>query len=63
MFENYLSGIKNIGVYPLISLLVFFAFFLSLFIWWALASKKHLEEMSNLPLKETNDVENDKPNN
>lgn len=63
MFQNYLSGIKNIGTYPLISLLVFFVFFLGMAIWWIGASKKHLDEMSNLPFDGDNNIENNKPNN
>ena len=61
MFENYLSGIKNISTYPLISLLVFFVFFVGMAIWWIRASKSHLDEMSNLPFKDNNNVENNKP--
>ncbi len=53
MFKNYLKGIEGIGNYPLFSLIVFFLFFAVVFIWVVMADKKHLAEMSKLPLNDT----------
>ena len=50
MFENILETIDGIGIYAMFSLLVFFIFFIGMFIWVIKADKKHLEEMSHVPL-------------
>lgn len=49
-FINYLEGIANIGIYPLISLLVFFIFFVVLSIYVMVADKKHIDTLSRIPL-------------
>ena len=46
MFNNYLQSIEGIGIYPLISMLVFFIFFVVMLIWLFKADKNHLREMS-----------------
>lgn len=59
-FINYLSGITDIGIYPLISLLIFFLFFTALIIYIFRADKTYLKYMSDMPLtKEQRDVKND----
>ncbi|MBI3519166.1 MAG: cbb3-type cytochrome c oxidase subunit 3 [Bacteroidetes bacterium] len=54
-FKNYLESITGIGIYPLISLMIFVVFFalVSFYVWKG--NKKHFEELSNLPI---NDNEN-----
>lgn len=48
--KNYMETIDGVANYPMISLLIFFVFFVLLF-WWVLtASKQHVKEMSELPL-------------
>lgn len=49
-FINYLEGIANISIYPLISLLVFFFFFVALTIYVVLADKNKIEKLSRIPL-------------
>ena len=50
--KNHMESMEGIATYPMISLLIFFVFFTLLF-WWVLtASKKHIKEMSELPLDE-----------
>lgn len=50
--KNHMESMEGIATYPMISLLIFFVFFALLF-WWVLtASKKHIKEMSELPLDE-----------
>lgn len=51
MFENYLSSIEGVGIYPIISLLVFFIFFVVLFIWAIKVDKNYLKKMRELPLE------------
>ncbi len=56
MFKHYFEGIQNIEVYPIISLLIFFAFFVGLFLWISGLSKGHISEMRNLPLEDDEEV-------
>ncbi len=50
--KNYMETIDGVANYPMISLLIFFVFFVLLF-WWVLtASKQHVKEMSELPLED-----------
>lgn len=48
-FINYLESIAGVGIFPLISLCIFFAFFVILCIWALKVSKEHLNEMKNIP--------------
>lgn len=49
--EN-LERIEGVANYPMFSLLLFFVFFVTLFVWVLTASKTHIREMSDLPLKD-----------
>lgn len=52
MYKNVLQGIDNIAVWPVISFLIFFTFFL-LLLWWVFtADKKFIQEMSKKPLED-----------
>lgn len=51
-FRNYLETISGIGIYPLISLLVFFTFFLGCLIYVIKADASVMDEMKNIPLDE-----------
>jgi cytochrome c oxidase cbb3-type subunit III len=51
-FRNYLETISGIGIYPLISLVIFFVFFTSLLIYVFRLDKKSVDRMSRLPLKD-----------
>ena len=61
MFKNYFKGIEGIADYPVISLVLFFLFFVMMIAWWMRLSKKNLEELSRLPFAagETNVEKND----
>ena len=50
--KNHMESMDGIATYPMISLVIFFVFFALLFWWVATASKKHIKEMSELPLDE-----------
>lgn len=49
MFKNYFEGIENIEIGPVISLTIFFLFFVGLIIWVLKADKKYINKMKNLP--------------
>lgn len=52
--KNYMDSIEGIEVYPIISLLIFFTFFVVLF-WWVITAKKdYINTVSNLPLENQN---------
>lgn len=50
MFKHYFEIIDGIDIYPVISLLIFFLFFISVTAYLFLVDKKYLREMSSLPL-------------
>jgi len=48
--KNHMISIDGIEVYPIISLLIFFGFFIALG-WWVIKSKKtYIDKVSQLPL-------------
>ncbi len=50
--KNHMESIDGIATYPMISLLIFFVFFVVLFWWVFTASKEHIKEVSELPLED-----------
>jgi cbb3-type cytochrome oxidase subunit 3 len=48
--KGHLESITGIEIYPLISLIIFFTFFVALFFWVFTAKKEHIKKMSNIPL-------------
>ncbi|WP_276133146.1 CcoQ/FixQ family Cbb3-type cytochrome c oxidase assembly chaperone [Polluticoccus soli] len=52
-FKHYLEGIAGIGVYPMISLVIFFGFFSLLTIWAIKVRKDYVNTMKQIPLSET----------
>jgi len=48
-FKNYLENITGINIYPMASLIIFFAFFSLLTIWAIKANKRYINEMKQLP--------------
>ena len=51
-FKNYLESITGIGIYPLISLIIFVVFFGLVTLYVMKGNKKHFKELSNLPFNE-----------
>jgi len=48
--KNHMESIAGIEIYPLISLMIFFLFFVALF-WWVITAKKdYIKTVSELPL-------------
>ena len=53
MYKEVLRSIDNIAIWPVISFVIFFLFFLGL-LWWTFAvDKRHVTHMSNLPMDDT----------
>lgn len=50
--KGHMESIIGIEIYPMISLLIFFTFFVALFLWVFTAKKEYLNTVSNLPLDE-----------
>lgn len=50
--KPYMEDIEGIATYPMISLVIFFVFFVGLFWWVATATKDHVKEMSHLPFED-----------
>jgi len=55
--KGHMESITGIEIYPLISLLIFFIFFVTLFYWVFTAKKEYINKVSNLPLDNQNDTQ------
>ena len=55
--KEHMESITGIEIYPIISLLIFFTFFVVLFWWVFTAKKEYLETVSNIPLDNQNQSE------
>lgn len=51
MYKNVLQNIDNIAIWPVISFVIFFIFFLCLLWWVFTADKELIEKMKNLPME------------
>lgn len=56
--KNHMDSISGVDIYPIISLLIFFTFFVALFIWVITAKKEYIKKVSNLPLENDNTNQN-----
>ncbi|MBD0258638.1 MAG: cytochrome C oxidase Cbb3 [Cytophagales bacterium] len=52
MFKHYFEQVEGIATMPLISLVIFFTFFVGLTVWVIRANKHYLGEMEALPLED-----------
>jgi cbb3-type cytochrome oxidase subunit 3 len=50
-FINYLESIAGVSVFPLVSLLLFFVFFIAVTFYVIKADKKYIERAKNIPLE------------
>ncbi|MFT7233745.1 MAG: cytochrome c oxidase cbb3-type subunit 4 [Cyclobacteriaceae bacterium] len=48
--KHHMETIAGIEIYPLISLIIFFVFFVGLFIYVLTLKKKYINEISRIPL-------------
>ena len=56
MYKEILQNIDHIALWPVISFIIFFLFFLGL-VWWSVTvDKSFVREMSELPLDDGTDV-------
>ncbi|MDY2587711.1 CcoQ/FixQ family Cbb3-type cytochrome c oxidase assembly chaperone [Winogradskyella aquimaris] len=53
--KHHMESITGIEIYPLISLLIFFLFFVALFFWVFTAKKDYITTVSNIPLDNQKD--------
>lgn len=61
MYKQVLEQITNIEIYPVISLIIFFVFFLLVLGWILTLNKNYISKMENIPLED--DIEpNEKQN-
>ena len=47
--KHNMETIGGIEIFPIISLIIFFTFFMGLFVWVATYKKETIEELSNMP--------------
>jgi cytochrome c oxidase cbb3-type subunit IV len=53
MYKNVLQSIDNIAIWPVISFVIFFLFFICL-LWWVFTTDKNLiDKIKSLPMDET----------
>ena len=50
-FINYLESITGVGIYPLISLMIFFLFFVGVTWYVVKANKFYIDRVKNMPLE------------
>lgn len=50
--KHNLETISGVEIYPIISLMIFFTFFVGLFIWVIGYRKEKIKELSELPIKD-----------
>ncbi len=53
MISEVLSSIKDVAIYPIVTLLVFFTAFLGVVVWAFRLQKSEVVRMSRLPLEDT----------
>jgi len=58
MFKYYFERIEGIENGPLVSLIIFFVFFVLVTAWVFFADKKYMNYMKDLPLDEHQDPQN-----
>ena len=52
--KHHMDSILNIEIFPLISLCIFFTFFIALLIWVFRAKKDYINHVASLPLRDEN---------
>ncbi len=63
MYKNVLQSIDNIAIWPVISFVIFFLFFICL-LWWVFTiKKKFIEKMESLPLENSGEEKKSNTNN
>ena len=52
MFKHYFEQIHNVEIWPIISLSIFFFFFVCLLLWVWQADNKYINNMKQLPIQD-----------
>ena len=58
--KNPMEAIDNVAIYPILSFIIFFTFFLLVTYFVIRKDKKYITEVSNLPLEGDNHDQNEK---
>ncbi len=58
MFKYYFEQVHNVEVWPIISLIIFFVFFVGLIAYVWKMRKDYVKHMEKMPLLDDNQVEN-----
>ncbi len=53
MFKHYFELIEGIAIWPIISLTIFFVFFICVTLWAFSVRKDYIKEMEELPLDDS----------
>ena len=62
MYKNVLQSIDNIAIWPIISFVIFFLFFLCLLWWVFTADKKLMKKLSEMPMDSASNCDTDNTN-
>ena len=52
MYNNVLQGIENIAIWPVISFVIFFLFFLCLLLYVFTVDPKFIQQMKDIPMND-----------
>ncbi len=57
MYKEILRGIENVEIWPVISLIIFFSFFVGL-LWWVFRTdRSYIGYMENIPLQADDQID------
>ena len=59
MYKAILQSIDNVAIWPVISFVIFFLFFLILLLWTFTVNKQFIDHMANMPVDDS--VKNQTP--
>ena len=62
MYKDVLRSIQDIGIFPVISFVFFFAFFILMVIWVMMYKKEEVNELSSLPFESSTSPKDPKSN-
>jgi cbb3-type cytochrome oxidase subunit 3 len=50
--RQFLNGVQGVDIYLIISLLIFFTFFIGMLVWLITAKKDKMQQIKNIPLND-----------
>ena len=56
--KQNMDTINGIEIYPIISMLIFFAFFVALYTWTFTYKREKINELSQIPFENENEIDN-----